>query len=368
MQSLANTPSGVKPDTYSRKLTQPALPPGPEAAPALTVLRSKGLRLAKQRTPAGWIAYEDAKHFAPFSVRVGSPEDLHAVLTELRARPTCAVVRGQPLDPAPGFRPRVLHGAPGRPATFAPAARPWTMLDIDNADLPPGLSMQRSAEAACWVRDRLLPPAFVQAGMVWQASARAGEDPSKAKLHLWFWLDRPVSDAELRIWLADSPVDPALFNAIQLHYTADPVFVGAPDPMRGDRLGLVAGETVRVPTIEVPAPRPRPRNGAMIGTAPDRMSLRLLVSTLHTARGPIALGRDALKALLAGEPFATQGQRDSALFGLACILVEAYPHHDTATIIAPFRAELVRQTEHERWSAGDGAAELESKMLRVGGV
>jgi hypothetical protein len=59
-------------------------------------------------------------------------------------------------------------------------------------------------------------------------------------------LSRPASDEELRQWLGERvpqdgappqewprrwPIDPALFNPIQLHFTAAPIFEGLPDPV-----------------------------------------------------------------------------------------------------------------------------------------
>ena len=58
-----------------------------------------------------------------------------------------------------------------------------------------------------------------------------GIKKDKIRLHLWYWLNRPCSDAEMKGWLQDSPVDLALFNPVQPHFTANPIFLeGAIDP------------------------------------------------------------------------------------------------------------------------------------------
>ena len=54
---------------------------------------------------------------------------------------------------------------------------------------------------------------------------------SGIRVHLWFWLERPCSDDEMKAWLSGCPIDLRLFNPIQIHLTANPRFVdGAVDP------------------------------------------------------------------------------------------------------------------------------------------
>ena len=43
-------------------------------------------------------------------------------------------------------------------------------------------------------------------------------------VHLWFWLERPCSDNELKTWLSGYPADDHMFNPIQIHLTANPQF------------------------------------------------------------------------------------------------------------------------------------------------
>ena len=56
-------------------------------------------------------------------------------------------------------------------------------------------------------------------------------------MHIWFWLAKPVPDSALKIWAADlnttagvTLIDPALFQHVQAHYTAAPIFDGVDDP------------------------------------------------------------------------------------------------------------------------------------------
>ena len=72
------------------------------------------------------------------------------------------------------------------------------------------------------------------------------------RVHLWFWLERPCSDDEMKAWLSGCPVDLRLFNPTQIHLTANPRFIdGAVDPYP-NRSGLFeAGSGVS--TVPVPS-------------------------------------------------------------------------------------------------------------------
>ncbi|MDB4209510.1 hypothetical protein N9793_00865 [bacterium] len=72
------------------------------------------------------------------------------------------------------------------------------------------------------------------------------------RVHLWFWLDRPCSDDEMKASLSGCPVDLRLFNPIQIHLTANPQFSdGAVDPYP-NRSGLFEAGT-GISTVTVPS-------------------------------------------------------------------------------------------------------------------
>ena len=71
------------------------------------------------------------------------------------------------------------------------------------------------------------------------------------RVHLWYWLNRPCSDAEMKAWLSGCPVDMRLFNPTQIHLTANPRFIGGavdPDPNRSGM--FEAGH--QITTVPVP--------------------------------------------------------------------------------------------------------------------
>jgi hypothetical protein len=87
----------------------------------------------------------------------------------------------------------------------------------------------------------LLPPECWDATCWWQYSAQQSvfPDDDGLRLHLWFWLDRALDDASLKRWGIAANVaangikvvDTALFNGVQIHYLAPPLFTAMPDPL-----------------------------------------------------------------------------------------------------------------------------------------
>jgi putative DNA primase/helicase len=74
-------------------------------------------------------------------------------------------------------------------------------------------------------------------------------------VRLWFWLDRPLGEAELTAWLGDlksddglAVVDVSVFRTVQPIYTAIPVF----EEGRADHLPTRMARIEGAPTVEVP--------------------------------------------------------------------------------------------------------------------
>jgi len=125
---------------------------------------------------------------------------------------------------------------------FEDVPRYWMMIDVDK------FSYVDAAQNALPAIDsylQLLPDAFHDITFYWQLSNSAGSKKNKdtLKAHLWFWLSEPASAAQLKAWAKTCPIelDTSVFNPIQEHFTADPVFEpGILDPIK-QRSGLVRG-------------------------------------------------------------------------------------------------------------------------------
>ena len=155
---------------------------------------------------------------------------------------------------------------------FEDCPRAWVIFDVDRIPVPDHM-------AEDWVDDpdssvehvlSLLPEPFQSATCWWSLSSSAAvpcktgrEVSGTFKLKLAIWLDRALTGAEVKRWMAaeKAPVDPAVFNAIQLIYVAYPSFgprLHDPVPRRS---GIWHGEA---DTVEVPAllPEPEPHHYA----------------------------------------------------------------------------------------------------------
>jgi hypothetical protein len=182
--------------------------------------------------------------------------------------------------------------------TFEDRARSWVIFDIDCVPVPDHLRGDRVDDPDSSVEHvlRLLPEPFQSATCWWSLSSSAAvpgktgrEVAGTFKLKLAFWLDRALTGAEVKRWMAaeKAPVDPAVFNAIQLIYVARPSFgPGLHDPVPR-RSGIWQGE---VDTVEVPALRPEP----------ERVRYASRAAAFAPAEGLDELC-EALRARLAGE-------------------------------------------------------------------
>jgi hypothetical protein len=307
-------------------------------------------------------ACDAATWFRVCEIEVSDLLSLGRALAIMDGKPRHFVVRGTPLPGTNCNRCRRLlyEDEDGTPPTFGPCARRWLALDFDGLDVPQwdpaALARRQQAiladyalrnqpegcpehlrPAPFWqdedgeperdlaqgivgdcdpdpidpVHDpelcmraavNTLPPEFHHASRFWQLTASAGIKPG-IRIRLWYWLNRAVTDAEARRWLADSPVDPSLYNPIQPHYTAAPIFDPPeldPVPQRSGFHWRPAVNVVSVPALPEPAP-PRPRLPPLTGDAPDRAA--------RYARG-----------ILANVIAAPDGQRHAALKSAAPVV------------------------------------------------
>ena len=186
--------------------------------------------------------------------------DLHETLQSLQSHSHSAVIRGKLIEGRPTKQVRrTSRHRDLEPPNFEAVARNWVMIDIDDLALPPVWSdINANVDAILAYTVSHLPEAFSSAKCVYQWSGSMGVKRDKIRVHLWYWLDRAVSNRELKAWLAGCPFDPLLFSAVQLHFTANPIFEqGAIDPLQ-QRMGLYepkdAVDTVSVPEMsDIPA-------------------------------------------------------------------------------------------------------------------
>ena len=187
------------------------------------------------------------------AVEVTSLAKLRDLLVWLEGQPTRWVMRGDVREDVKASKPhrRIYRDDHDSRACYRAADRRWVLIDVDQVEWPRGVEPGDGEAVARFMLEQL-PACFQGAGCVWHFSNSAGFDGwKKVKMHLWFWLDRPVCGYSWREWVKlNAPiVDTAPYNPVQPHYTASPSFDGVADPLAGmPRTGLIPGGVVTVPS------------------------------------------------------------------------------------------------------------------------
>lgn len=190
--------------------------------------------------------------------------EMCAILTDVESDGNTGLVRG---DISDIMEARALGGHDVRrtkfqhkqePPGFMPAVRDWVMIDVDKYELPADmvekLDPKRHPEECVEFILSKLPHYFQGVSCWWQFSASQSvmTHSHSVSLHLFFLLDRTISDQTLRRWAESQrmmpkslPIDPNVFDCIQPHYIAAPRFINMKDPLPV-RSGVYSGERTRV--------------------------------------------------------------------------------------------------------------------------
>lgn len=268
--------------------------------------------------------YGRAEWFQMRTMRVDSLQRLADILGKIEWRSDICVIRGTPISGVD--LDRCQRHYKKAPVTVQASAPQWLMVDVDGMEEPAGSDMISDPGGCVEHVLGLLPEEFQDVSCYWQASASAGIKPG-IRLHLWFWLSRPVDDAEAKGWLKQTPADRTIYNPIQVHYTAHPLFMaGSVDPMRrrsGFRMGL--DDTVEVPEhLERVEAEIDGDAVELAGSEPDLRALQLAVEMSRSVRD-IWTGKRIYK------------DRSKGHFALGCALARAGVR-DPDTIVAALRA------------------------------
>lgn len=203
-------------------------------------------------------SYTGGYIFNVLSEDINDLADLAEVILAIEPISTACVIRGELIDPTntSAVRRTLSDDQP----VFRDAAISWVMLDLDDVD---GTGLETAQERLERI-ESLLPPDFQGVSYFYQWSGSAavyGWD--KLKIHLWFWLEEPTTSAFLRekADLEGWSVDKAVFNPVQVHYTAKPIFENMADPLGDERSGfrLHGRNQVSLSPIVKPAPAYRPK-------------------------------------------------------------------------------------------------------------
>lgn len=219
------------------------------------------------------INFGNVKNFRCEQFQVSGIFELAELLSKLESDPRACIIRGEPMPHVDLSKPvRRTKWKTGNEEPYfrsVEEGQPWLCIDFDDLKCPDHIAAETDPEAAIRHLISLLPPEFHNVTCLWQWSSSAGvKGWDNLRAHLWFWLDRGVHDDDLRRWAKtnDVKIDGSLFNAVQVHYTAAPIFEDVPDPVRR-RSGLLRGLSdavqLEVPPKAVPSPK-TPTSGGLV--------------------------------------------------------------------------------------------------------
>jgi len=202
-----------------------------------------GVTVSEKKSPGTLFTVEERE--------VSDLGDLSGLLTSLENDHQTCVIRGRLRKGH--IRANVQRTKKGANPPFEIQPCQWLCVDIDELKPLEGLPHYNvQPEIVARFAALHLPPEFEEVDFHWRFSGSMGVEVG-IRIHLWFWLSRPISDLEAKAWLstATTKIDPSLFDPIQLHYTANPIFrVPAADPVK-KRSGLFEfGKQKK--TVEVP--------------------------------------------------------------------------------------------------------------------
>lgn len=223
---------------------------------SLVVLRHSRNLLAKTWRADGTIKpYDDAKYFKTEVHQVADIGALSALLHELQADARACIIRGayvgdelaRQRDPD-GFKPQLVRRALDY---FDDQALHTVLVDIDGFE---PLSADPVLDPVSAIDEYVgcsLPECFHGVAYHWQLSNSAGHADATGvlKAHVWYWLATAYTSEQLKAWAlaCQIPVDLAVLNPVQVHYTAAPVFeqgVADPVPVRSGFTPGLLGDSV----------------------------------------------------------------------------------------------------------------------------
>lgn len=217
----------------------------------ISILRHSTNYLAKTWRADGTIGpYDDAKYMTLTRWEVAGIECVDEMLQSLANDPHACVIRGRYVgdevakqrDPE-GFKPGKVRKSYDY---FDDQPLHALCIDVDQFTPLTCDALQDPAQAIDEFVCTMLPDEFVGASYAWQLSNTFAHPTKVAdglKVHLWFWLDQPLSSAQLKAYAKEVSLaaDTALFQPVQPHYTSAPVIEEGVQCPVAQRNGLVRG-------------------------------------------------------------------------------------------------------------------------------
>jgi hypothetical protein len=233
------------------------------------------------------LSYGNALWFGQCELPVKDLKDLREYLWEYRQTPHCCFIRGRYIQGStpsgtgglvrrisqPKRRDKRDPNSPIDPAVFASAAHYINMIDDDGkatSVICDGNDLKGTAKR--W--RAALPECLRDVGMLisFSASQRPGE---LVRAHAWFESETPLEDAQLRRFTHRHNLDRGLYNPVQPHYVADPIFDGCTDPMPSREIIVLRGRLARLDFTAEDLAASTPPRKSKTRTARERVSITI---------------------------------------------------------------------------------------------
>ncbi|WP_170339664.1 hypothetical protein [Ruegeria arenilitoris] len=244
----------------------------------ITIMEAPSNRPQTKRFhPSGVERSRRAKFFRPDEVEIQGSDDLAKLIQSLATEPCKVIVMGAVRA---AFRDqtsirRLAHPKEDCAATLEDSGSILLHFDVDDLVKPDHLGWADPAVLAKWAWDQICQrlPTLNEVSVVWQASSSAailGKE-HLAKFHFWCLADRPLHAFERRHLFQLVGSDTSLAAIAQPNYTANPIFDGFEDPLKGlPRSGKIEGTKERLDTSGIAFPsqgkeklaNPRPASSA----------------------------------------------------------------------------------------------------------
>jgi len=194
-------------------------------------------------------SYPRCKTYTGYGVPCEGIGDLYGALETSLDFPVFMIVGGfkDGIDLENMVRRKRENKKDGLEPTIIDRELPYFPVDVDGWKIPQGLSYEDAVKL--FVRQEL-PREFKNATFIYQFSASHGlTDPSVLKVHLFFWLETPVHNLQMKSFAKaynthkgwGNIIDPAIYTCSQPIYTQKRITSGAPDPVDSP-LGIVKRE------------------------------------------------------------------------------------------------------------------------------
>ena len=213
---------------------------------------------------------------------------LTAVLAAASRDPRVCAIRGgiragfEDIALRPEGVRRLAHDRPGEIAgiaIFEERARRWIALDLDSFPLPAHIDPIADTEHVIDAAIERLPAEFRAVSCFFQLTSGHGIKPG-GRVRLFFWLSRPVTNAEAKRWVPKAIADPSVHAAVQPIYIAAPVFPEGGRDFLAERCGPRFGTEDEVQVPDLPATARSSTGGGMRGNGLDAESVDAALETM----------------------------------------------------------------------------------------